>query len=470
MAITKILPVRGQLKGCLDYAANPQKTEYLNTGDMQRLMNYTQNGDKTEHQLYVSGFNCDPQNAYYLMQATKQRWGKPLDSGNVGYHIIQSFKPGEATPDQVHEIGCEFARRFLEDRFECTVSTHLDKGHLHNHIVVNSVSFMDGRMFRNDFTTYYKGIRAVSDELCRENRLSVVETDGHGKSYGEWKHEKEGSPTLRGMVKADVEVAMSTADSFSGFIAELQKMGYEVKYGPQVAHITVRHKDAKKNVRLDRLDAHYSEAALREYFEKLRELPPEWRREYKQQTSPKPPRWWPKAAYKPMQRRARYRGHLPVQCGKITGFMACYYHYCALLRKSYRGKVSRRSYHLLREDFIKFNRYRQQCDLIWEQKITTVNELLAYKERLQTAYGDLTAQRKALYRAKNIPYSPERLEQIQALTARIRALRREIGVCAKIEADCESVTDKVVKVRQMEQIRGTERSEVGEADSHYELI
>ena len=470
MAITKILPVRGQLKGCLDYAANPQKTEYLNTADRQRLMNYTQNGDKTEHQLYVSGFNCDPQNAYYRMQATKRRWGKPLDGGNVGYHIIQSFKPGEATPDRVHEIGCEFARRFLADRFECTVSTHLDKGHLHNHIVVNSVSFMDGRMFRNDFTTYYKGIRAVSDELCRENRLSVVETDGHGKSYGEWKHEKEGSPTLRGMVKADVEVAMTTADSFSGFIEELQKMGYEVKYGPQVTHITVRHKDAKKNVRLDRLDAHYSEAALREYFEKLRELPPEWRREYKQQTSPKPPRWQPKAAYKPIQRRARYRGHLPAKCGKITGFMACYYHYCALLRKAYRGKVSRRSYYLLRENFIKFNRYRQQCDLIWEQKITTVNELLAYKEQLQTAYGNLTAQRKALYRAKNIPCSTERSEQIQTLTACIRALRRDIGICTNIEADCESVTDKVVKVRQMEQIRGTERSEVGEVDSHYELI
>ena len=81
--------------------------------------------------------------------------------------------------------------------------------------------------------------------------------------------------------------------------------------------------------------------------------------------------------------------------------MACYYHYCALLRKAYRGKVSRRSYYLLREDFIKFNRYWQQCDLIWEQKITTVNELLAYKEQLQTAYDGLTAQRKALYRTKN---------------------------------------------------------------------
>lgn len=99
MAITKILPVRGQLKGCLDYAANPQKTEYFSTADMQRLIGYTQNKDKTEHQLYVSGFNCMPQNAYCIMQATKQRWGKPLNGGNVGYHIIQSFKPGEATPD-----------------------------------------------------------------------------------------------------------------------------------------------------------------------------------------------------------------------------------------------------------------------------------------------------------------------------------------------------------------------------------
>lgn len=443
MAITKILPVRGQLKGCLDYAANPQKTEYLNTADRQRLMNYTQNGDKTEHQLYVSGFNCDPQNAYYLMQATKRRWGKPLDSGNVGYHIIQSFKPGEATPDQVHEIGCEFARRFLEDRFECTVSTHLDKGHLHNHIVVNSVSFMDGRMFRNDFTTYYKGIRAISDELCRENCLSVVETDGHGKSYSEWKHEKEGSPTLRGMVKADVEVAMSTADSFSGFIAELQKMGYEVKYGPQVAHITVRHKDAKKNVRLDRLDAHYSEAALREYFEKLRELPPEWRREYKQQTSPKPPRWRPKAAYKPMQRRARYRGHVPVKCGKITGFMACYYHYCALLRKAYKGKVGKRCYYLLRDDFLRYNRYRRQCELLWERQITTLDELLTYKENLQAEYDSLTAQRKALYRRKSKTTPADYSEQIQALTARIRALRRDIATCVDIEMDCEAVRNKV---------------------------
>lgn len=117
------------------------------------------------------------------MELTKRLWEQPTDKGVLAYHIIQSFSPGEATPDQVHEIGCEFARRFLADRFECTVSTHLDKGHLHNHIVVNSVSYADGKMFRNNFDTYYHGIRQVSDELCRENRLSVIETDGKGKAY-----------------------------------------------------------------------------------------------------------------------------------------------------------------------------------------------------------------------------------------------------------------------------------------------
>lgn len=450
MAITKILPVRGQLKGCLDYAANPQKTEYFSTADMQRLIGYTQNKDKTEHQLYVSGFNCMPQNAYCIMQATKQRWGKPLNGGNVGYHIIQSFKPGEATPDQVHEIGCEFARRFLADWFECTVSTHLDKGHLHNHIVVNSVSFMDGRMFRNDFTTYYKGIRAISDELCRENRLSVVETDGHGKSYGEWKHEKEGTPTLRGMVKADVEMAMASADSFAGFIAELQQMGYKVKYGPKVTHMAVRHKDAQRNIRLDKISPRFSEDALRSYFQELRKLPPAIQQEYKQQTAPHPPRWQPKELPMPVRRRARCRSKLSHNCRKITGFMACYYRYCALLRKAYKGKVGKRCYYLLRDDFLKYNRYRRQCDLLWERQITTLDELLTYKENLQTEYDSLTAQRKALYRWKNKTSPADYSGQIQALTARIRELRREIATCADIEMDCEMVQDKVQRAKQPE--------------------
>ena len=225
MAYTKIIKVKSNLNLCLDYTSNPKKTERRSAEDLNRLLSYTQSNDKTEHQLYVSGFNCIPQNAYEIMMETKQRWRKPVKDGNIlAYHIIQSFSPGEATPDQVHQIGCEFAQRFLADRFECTVSTHLDRGHLHNHIVVNSVSYADGKMFRSDFNTYYKGIRETSDELCRENRLSVIETDGKGKSYDEWLSGQTGKPTIRGMVRKDVEQAIAAADSFDGFITELQNM------------------------------------------------------------------------------------------------------------------------------------------------------------------------------------------------------------------------------------------------------
>ena len=119
------------------------------------------------------------------------------------------------------------------------------------------------------------------------------------------------------------------------------------------------------------------------------------------------------------------------------------YRYCALLRKAYKGKVGKRCYYLLRDDFLKYNRYRRQCDLLWERQITTLDELLTYKENLQAEYDSLTVQRRALYRWKNKTSPADYSGQIQALTARIRELRREITTCADIEMDCEMVQDKV---------------------------
>ena len=176
---------------------------------------------------------------------------------------------------------------------------------------------------------------------------------------------------------------------------------YAVKYGPKAAHMTVRHKEAQKNIRLDKISPHFSEDSLRRYFRKLQTLPPEMQQEYKQQTAPEPPRRQPKEPPMPVRRRARYRGRWNRGCRKITGFMACYYRYCALLRKAYKGKVGKRCYYLLRDDFLKYNRYRRQCDLLWERQITTLDELLTYKENLQTEYDSLTAQRRALYHGKS---------------------------------------------------------------------
>ena len=424
-----------------------QPTGGYNTYSVQRQ------GDGT----YVSGFNCIPQNAYEIMMETKQRWRKPVKDGNIlAYHIIQSFSPGEATPDQVHQIGCEFAQRFLADRFECTVSTHLDRGHLHNHIVVNSVSYADGKMFRSDFNTYYKGIRETSDELCRENRLSVIETDGKGKSYDEWLSGQTGKPTIRGMVRKDVEQAIAAADSFDGFITELQNMGYTVKYGPRVEHMAVRHKDAQRNIRIDRLDPRFSETALREYYHKLHRMPTEMQQEYRQENAPAKPKWQP-TELQPTVQRARYRGKLPRRYPKVSGFMACYYHYCALLRKAYHGKATKRCYFLLREDFLLFSRYQQQTKFLWENHIETMDELLAYKENAEVQIQQLARQRKVLYRQKREPERAAREEKIKSLTQQMKALRHEVYICSDIETDAADVQEKL---RQAELAAQEERNEV----------
>ena len=344
------------------------------------------------------------------MELTKRLWEQPTDKGVLAYHIIQSFSPGEATSDQVHEIGCEFAQRFLADRFECTVSTHLDKGHLHNHIVVNSVSYADGKMFRNNFDTYYHGIRQVSDELCRENRLSVIETDGKGKSYD----------------------------------------------GPRVEHMAVRHKDAQRNIRIDRLDPRFSETALREYYRQLHRMPTEMQQEYRQENAPAKPKWQP-TELQPTVRRARYLGKLPRRYPKVSGFMACYYHYCALLRKAYHGKSTKRCYFLLREDFLLFSRYQQQTKFLWENHIETMDELLAYKENAEVQIQQLARQRKVLYRQKREPERAAREEKIKSLTQQMKALRHEVYICSDIETDAAEVQEKL---RQAELAAQEERNEV----------
>ena len=157
------------------------------------------------------------------------------------------------TPGQAHEIGCEFVRRFLAGRYETVIGTHLDKAHPHNHIVFNACSYADGRMFRNNFNDYYNGIRTVSDALCREYGLSVIEPQNKGKQYREWLDEKEKKPTMRGMVKADVDEVLAAAASFQTFVLGLQRRGYIVKYGPEIKYMAVRHKTGGKFLRLKSL-------------------------------------------------------------------------------------------------------------------------------------------------------------------------------------------------------------------------
>ena len=223
MATTSLWKVSGSLKKVLDYAENPDKTSLKN------VIDYASDKEKTDNELFVTGINCDVENAYELMTETKRHFGKK--DKVVAYHGYQSFKDGEVTPEECHAIGVETAKRLWGDRYEVIVTTHLNtKTHLHNHFVFNSVSFVDGEKFRYK-TADILALREVSDEVCKEFGKSVLEkAPFHGSSSVYWVH-RNGGLTQTDIVKDDIDIAIAHSYSPQSFMQNMIDMGYRFNRG-----------------------------------------------------------------------------------------------------------------------------------------------------------------------------------------------------------------------------------------------
>ena len=259
MAVTGFWPIYKSLKATLDYADNPDKTtpkEYVDD-DLYAALRYAGNDNKTDRQLYVGGINCSRQNAYAEMVAVQRRFG--LRGKVVGYHGIQSFREGEVTPEEAFAIGKETARRMWGDRYQVLVTVHLNTDNLHCHFVVNPVSFKDGSKFQNKIGDH-KELRRVSDAVCREHRLSVLENSnfyGNKKAY--WIN-KAGKKTHRDLLQEDVEYCLTYAGNMDQFVSQLRGLGYEYDY----KRGSVRAPGWERAVRLRNLG--YTTESLRERF------------------------------------------------------------------------------------------------------------------------------------------------------------------------------------------------------------
>ena len=249
MAVTGFWPVFKNLKATLDYADNPDKTtdrRYLDD-DLYAALSYAENDNKTDRKMYVGGINCSKQNAYAEMVAVQRRFG--LRGKVVGYHGIQSFAAGEVTPEEAFEIGMETARRMWGDKYQVLVTVHLNTDNLHCHFVVNPVSFKDGTKFQNKIGDH-KELRRVSDEICREHGLSVLENSsfygGHKKDY--WRH-KAGKKTHRDYLREDVEYCLTFATSPREFESQLYALGYTL----DPVRFSVKAKHWERSVRLAKI-------------------------------------------------------------------------------------------------------------------------------------------------------------------------------------------------------------------------
>ncbi len=274
MAITGFWPVRGKLKKVLDYADNPDKTterKYLDE-DLYQALRYTEQDEKTDEKKYVSGVNCSATFAYREMVAVKQRFG---ERGKViAYHGYQSFKTGEVTPEQAHHIGIETARRMWGKDFQVLVTTHLNTDILHNHFVVNSVSFRDGHKFRNSIEQH-KELREISDAVCKEHGLSVLTNAPFygSQSKGAYWKEQKGQPTHRQQLKEDVEYCLRYSLDWPSFARQLEAKGYELDR----TRMSVKAPGWQRAVRLNRLG--YTEDVLYERWDR-NEADPEFEYQY----------------------------------------------------------------------------------------------------------------------------------------------------------------------------------------------
>ena len=416
------------------YAVNSRKTEL-----------HKEDSDVLER--FVSGVNCHPATARAEMLSVKKRFGK--EDGTIAYHGYQSFAPGEATPEIAHKIGVELAQRLWGDRYQVVVATHLDKAnHLHSHFVLNTVSFVDGIKYHRTAKDYHE-MQAISDALCREYGLSVIENpqSGKGKHYGEWRAEQEQRPTWRGIVRSDVDEVIRQSMTERQFFENLHRKGYEVKVGKD---ISVRPPGKERFVRLARNfgEGYTLDGIRRRILEQTRAARP-----------------LPEPAPKPQHYRVS--GNWQSR-KKVTGFRALYFHYCYLLGVFPKGKQQnkRRLHFLLREDLIKLDAITQEARLLAEHRIDTAEQLSSYQSELESRIADVTFQRKQLYQKQRTVAvksdevaSAEVNSAIAALSKELSQLRREVKLCSDIAVRSGILPERIQKVREDENHQRKEKTE-----------
>ena len=414
MAYTSVIPVR-RLDRAVKYVMNKEKTTAVS---LQDALDYAANRDKTEQSCFESSYACTLETAFTDMRQTKERWHK---SGGVqGYHLVQSFAAGEVTPELAHQIAKELADRVLGGRYEYVIGTHLNTDHIHSHIVWNSVSCVDGKKYRSNYKSYVTEIRAVSDELCRKYKLSVIDTENShhvAKPYAEWLAEKNNHPTWRTAIRQDVDEAIQQSLTWRQFLNALERKGYEVRMGRK--YPVLRPPGKERFVRFKTLGKRYTPEVIQN-----RLLYPQFDRCFVENS--------PHVQYSRLHSGKKSRR-------KLTGLRALYYRYLyelgALPRKP------RRPSYAVRQDAYKLNQRIRQMEFLSKHNIDTLEQLETHRKALQTEIGQLQTKRKQLPKTDDVQL------QCESVHTALKQLRQEERLCRKIAEHSIEVQQHLTEAR-----------------------
>lgn len=446
MAVTKIWAVTDSVNRVLSYAANPYKTIY---GDICKALHYASDERKTvigeEKAMYVTGVNCTAETAFAEMNAVQERFDKTV--GNVAYHAYQSFKTGEVTPQLAHKLGVELAKRMWGDQYQVLVATHFNTGTYHNHLVINSVNMWNGKKFNCNEGAYWK-LRSISDELCKENGLTVIKNPTGKTPRKLYFAEKNGEPTRYNLMREAIDKALTMSTNPKAFTNVMKQLGYVIDLNPYHKYATVRSVNSKKATRLYRLGEAYDRDAIYDRMrDTLRNNSQEAYRLYYEFTE--------KKSFGVTIQKAHFvKGNLKT-VKKITGLKALYFRYLYLLGVIPKDKLRKPLSPEMREACRWLDRYSEQVRLVGKYNLHDLPAVKSFIEKNNTEIKLLTDYRKIIRQELASCHDPEREKELTAkrnnCTTALAGLRKEIKTAKQLIEDNPKIKENIRIEEQMRQ-------------------
>ena len=441
MATTKIWDIQSRLDNVIDYVVNEKKTNADSYYNLHRVVEYVKASYKTEEQLYVTAINCSEDTVLQEMMETKKIFDK--EDKILGYHAFQSFCEGEVTPEVAHKIGIKLAEELWGDSFQVVVTTHLNTNHIHNHFVLNSVSFIDGKKYYDNNETYAL-MRQTSDALCREYGLNVLEekTTKCKIDYTLFYKQYLKKSNYHTQTKQDIDYAITQSNTYKEFENLMKAMDYELIY--RAGKLSIRKEPYKKNIRIARAygdDYEIDRIKTRIKTENAIKVP-----------------------FPEMRSKKVYRSNFKIKNRKkATGIKALYLYYCYLLKIFPKTEKRRKTPVSIKADVQKMERISQEARLLCSKDIKTTKELSLYMNTLQKEISSLEEKRDKLYYQNTKPKKEEKQEnynELSIIAGKIQYLKKEVKMCREIEERVPKIKENIKELN--------EEKQKGKEDKDYE--
>lgn len=386
-------------------------------------INYVVNGEKTEKKLYVSGINCMPDTSYQEMINVKKQFFKT--DGIECFHAVQSFVKGEITPEQAHEIGMKLAEELWGDKFQIVVTTHLNTDNLHNHFVINSVSFLDGKRFCNTKKDYAI-MRKTSDRICEEYGLNVLSQEEKYNKYAT-------SPLYKELMKDSIDYAIANAKDYNEFIKILQDLGYVIT--DKNGTLSIRRDPYKRNTRIERQFGNkYSKENI---YKRILETQPLYSysskpmvlitRTYENYNRQKEKHYQNKGSI----------AYLIYQYEKLFGINT---------KSALKSNITKMTPELIAE-INKMDEYSNQARFLAKNNINTEQELLDFEKSAYEKVNPLKSKRENLWKKHKRAKTDE---EKQAIENEIIKISNQITPITEEIKHCNNIMQRVDKIRQVQ--------------------